>query len=59
MHPIFQNLLIGFGRVATRAGVRAIDSVLSDAEKALNEGSDRVKRARKRAQRLEEDEEES
>jgi hypothetical protein len=58
MHPITRNLLIGLGRVAGKAGVKAIDSVLEDVQNVLNEGQSRIAKARSRARKIEQEEEE-
>lgn len=61
MHPLLKQALVGLGRAGIKAGVAALDSALEDAEKLAGEAGARVKRARGRARKLvqEEEEEES
>jgi hypothetical protein len=58
MNSISRNLLVGLGRVAAKAGVKAIDSVLEDVQSVLNEGQSRIAKARSRARKIEQEEEE-
>jgi hypothetical protein len=52
MHPLLQDLLYGVARAGVRAGVSALDSILNDVEEVIEEGSVRVKGARKKAQKI-------
>lgn len=56
MHPFFRQALSELGqaaiRVGAKAGVRAVESALEDAEKALGEASNRVARTRKKARKI-------
>lgn len=55
-NAILQDLLKAGGKVVvevgTKAAARALESVLSDAERVIKEGSRRVKKARGRLRRI-------
>lgn len=56
MHPFLRQALSELGqatlRVGAKAGVRAIESALEDAEKALGDVTQRVARTRKKARKI-------
>lgn len=58
MHPVAKDILTGLGRVCLRAGARAVDSVLRDAQKGLQRAGLEVQKSRRAVRQVDPDEEE-